>query len=154
MSAPFTMQQRLRFADCDPAGIAYYPRYFALCDAVVEEWTEAVLGVSRRKLHFDLEWGLPTVWVEADFSAVSRLGDWLDFTLAVEDLGRSSVRFLIEVTCDGDRRFGVRYKQVLTDLRRLKSVAFPDEWRKRIEQNRSEPEFGSQTPSSPRMEAP
>ncbi len=133
MSAPFTMRQRLRFQDCDPAGIAYYPRYLALCDAVIEEWTEQEVGVSRRRLHFEFDMGLPTVSLTADFSAMSRLGDWLDFALRVEALGRASIDLAIEATCAGERRFGVRYKQVLVDMGARKPVPWPDEWRARIE---------------------
>jgi 4-hydroxybenzoyl-CoA thioesterase len=127
------MRQRLRFQDCDPAGIAYYPRYFALADGVIEEWTEAVLGVTRRRLHFELDWGLPTVSLQADFAAVSRLGDWLDFALQVTDISRSSVGLAIEARCNGERRFGVRYKQVLVDMATMTSKPWPDDWRQRLE---------------------
>lgn len=133
MSAPFVMRQRLRFQDCDPAGIAYYPRYLALCDGVIEEWTEQVVGVSRWRLHFELDMGLPTVELSADFTAMGRLGDWLDFALSVEALGRSSIALRMEVSCEGERRFGVRFKQVLVDMGKQKAIAWPDDWRARIE---------------------
>jgi 4-hydroxybenzoyl-CoA thioesterase len=132
MSRPFTMRQRLRFADCDPAGIAYYPRYLALCDGVIEEWTEEVVGVSRLKLHFELGWGLPTVALQADFTAVSRLGDQLDFMLTVPALGRSSIELAMEVACAGERRFGITYTQVLVDMGSVKAVPWPENWRARI----------------------
>jgi 4-hydroxybenzoyl-CoA thioesterase len=133
MSGPFTMRQRLRFQDCDPAGIAYYPRYLALCDAVIEEWTESVLGISRGRLHFERKLGLPTVHLEADFVAVSRLGDWLDFKLCVAGLGRSSVSLIMSVASEGSSRFDIRYKQVLIDMTTMKSKAWPAEWRARLE---------------------
>lgn len=132
MSGPFTMRQRLRFSDCDPAGIAYYPRYLALCDGVIEEWTEAVVGVSRLKLHFELDWGLPTVSLQANFTAVSRLGDQLDFALSVTELGRSSIGLAMDVACGGERRFDVAYKQVLVDMKSMKAIPWPDDWRARI----------------------
>lgn len=132
MSQPFAMRQRLRFGDCDPAGIAYYPRYLALCDAVIEEWTEQVVGISRLALHFDLHWGLPTVALQADFAAVSRLGDQLDFSLVVSALGRSSIGLGMQVACSGEPRFAVRYTQVLVDMKLMTSVPWPDEWRARI----------------------
>jgi 4-hydroxybenzoyl-CoA thioesterase len=132
MSRPFTMRQRLRFSDCDPAGIAYYPRYLALCDGVIEEWTEEVVGISRLKLHFELEWGLPTVFLQADFTAPSRLGDQLDFTLGVAELGRSSIGLVMDVACEGERRFGVTYTQVLIDMKSMKAIPWPDDWRARI----------------------
>ena len=36
--ARFETTRVLRFGDCDPAGIAYYPRYFDLLNGVVEDW--------------------------------------------------------------------------------------------------------------------
>ena len=132
MSRPFTMRQRLRFSDCDPAGIAYYPRYLALCDGVIEEWTEAVVGVSRLKLHFELGWGLPTVSLQADFTAASRLGDQLDFALSATEIGRSSIGLAMDVACGSERRFSVVYKQVLVDMKSMKAISWPDEWRARI----------------------
>ena len=80
MSHPFSTARQIRFGDCDPAGIAYYPRYFELCDGVVEDWCEAVL-VSRRVLHLELGLALPTVDLQATFTAPSRLGDHLDISL-------------------------------------------------------------------------
>jgi 4-hydroxybenzoyl-CoA thioesterase len=127
------MRQRLRFADCDPAAIAYYPRYLALCDGVIEEWTEQVIGISRLKLHHDLDWGLPTVKLEAEFTAVSRLGDWLDFQLHVTDLGRTSIGLAMEISCGDERRFDVRYRQVLVDMKTMKALPWPEEWRRNIE---------------------
>jgi 4-hydroxybenzoyl-CoA thioesterase len=35
--ARFETTRVLRFGDCDPAGIAYYPRYFDLLNGVVED---------------------------------------------------------------------------------------------------------------------
>ena len=133
MSIPFTMRQRLRFAHCDPAGIAYYPRYFELADHVIEEWTENVLGVPRRELHMRLGLALPTVHLEAEFAAVSRLGDWLDFALRVEEVGKSSVGLALGASCGEELRFSVRYRQVLVEMEGMKSMPWPDEWRRHLE---------------------
>ena len=133
MSAPFAARRRLRFAHCDPAGIAYYPRYLELCDGVIEDWTEAVIGVSRRSLHCERGLGVPTADLRADFAAPSRVGDWLDFGLRVEEVGRSSIGLAIEVLSGAERRFGVRYRQVLVELDTMRSTPWPAEWRSRIE---------------------
>jgi len=134
MSRPFPARQRLRFAHCDAAGIAYYPRLLELADGVIEDWTEQVLGVARRELHLDLGRGLPTVDLRTQFTNVSRLGDWLDFELRVERIGTSSVDFALEMTCAGDPRLSARYTQVLVELAAMRSLAWPSEWRARIEE--------------------
>ncbi len=38
----------------------------------------------------------------------------------------------IDATSDGERRFGVRYKQVLIDMTKTQSIPWPAEWRARI----------------------
>lgn len=118
----------LRFGHCDPAGIAYYPRYFELCDAAVEDWTAAVLGIDRRTLHLDMGLGLPTVDLHAEFFKPSRLGDLLDFTVGVTRVGRSSVDLTVDVACNGEPRFSVRFTQVLTALTQGKSAAWPPDF--------------------------
>lgn len=133
MTAFFQARRRVRFAHCDPAGMAYYPRYLELCDGVIEDWCEAVLLEPRARLHLELGLGLPTARMEAEFSAPSRLGDWLDFTLQVTSLGRSSIGFSMAANCAGERRFAVTYVQVLVDLKTGRPLPWRDEWRDRIE---------------------
>ncbi|MBY8821430.1 acyl-CoA thioesterase [Sphingomonas colocasiae] len=122
----------LRFAHCDPAGIAYYPRYFELCDAAIEDWTAEVIGISRREMHLDLGLGMPTVDLKASFAAPSRLGDLLDIAVAVERVGRSSVALALDISCAGEARFAVNYVQVLTSLTESRSVPWPDHLLQRL----------------------
>jgi 4-hydroxybenzoyl-CoA thioesterase len=128
----FRVSLPLRFAHCDPAGIAYYPRYFELCDAAIEDWTAAVLGITRREMHMVRGLGLPTVTLTADFAVPSRLGDMLDFAVSVTRVGRSSVDLTVDIDCGGERRFTVRYTQVLTDLAEGKSHPWPPELHERL----------------------
>ena len=129
----FTMQTPLRFAHCDPAGIAYYPRYFEIVDAAVEDWTEAALGVSRAAMHRDMALGTPAVELHASFAAISRHGDLLDVAIAVGEVGRTSLTLDATVTSSGDLRFEVTLKIVLMDLTVMKAKPWPDDWRARLE---------------------
>ena len=133
MSDTFRARRRLRFAHCDPAGIAYYPRYLEMCDGVIEDWCESVLEVPRQVLHPELGLGLPTVRMDAEFIAPSFLGDWLDFELTVTSLGRTSIGFKLLAACKSESRFWITYTQVLMDLKARKAVPWPDEWRQRID---------------------
>ncbi len=128
----FSRTYPLRFAHCDPAGIAYYPRYFEICDGAIEDWTEAVIGVPRRVMHLDMGLALPTVTLDAEFTAVSRLGDPLDIAIEVTSVGNSSVGLRAEVSSNGEQRFAVRYKQVLMTMVTGEAMPWPDEWRARL----------------------
>lgn len=132
MSETFTARMPLRFAHCDPGGIAYYPRYFEIVDAAVEDWTEFALGVSRAILHRDMHLGTPAVAISASFVAISRHGDLLDVAIAVAAVGRTSLALDIEVTSAGELRFAIRLKIVLMDQAR-KATPWPDDWRTRLE---------------------
>lgn len=129
----FTMQTPLRFAHCDPAGIAYYPRYFEILDAGVEDWTEMALGVSRAVMHRDMALGTPAVELNASFAAISRHGDVLDLAIAVGAIGRTSLTLDATVTSSGEPRFTARLKIVLMDLKAMRAVPWPDAWRTRLE---------------------
>lgn len=122
----------IRFAHCDPAGIAYYPRIFELCDSVIEDWTEAVLGVSRRAMHLEMGLGLPTVDLRAEFHSPCRLGDMLEIRLDTERVGNSSVDLALTATCAGEARFGVTYRQVLFTMASGKSLSWPEDWRRKL----------------------
>ena len=136
MTAAFNARYRIRFAHCDPAGIAYYPRYFEICDGAVEDWCEQRLGVPRRRMHLEMNLGMPTVDLQASFVAPSRLGDWLDIALSVDVLGASSVTLLVRACCEGEERFTLRLKQVLMKLDVARSTPWPDDWRRLLEQMR------------------
>lgn len=128
----FRVSLPLRFAHCDPAGIGFYPRYLELCDAAIEEWTLATIGVSRRVMHMEMNLGLPTVDLRAQFSAVSRLGDQLDIDVAVHKVGRSSVELAVDVTSSGEPRFHIDFTQVLICIETMRSMPWPDDWRARL----------------------
>ncbi len=132
MNAPFRVTYPLRFCHCDPAGIAYYPRLLELCDAAIEDWTEATLGVHRRELHIEMKLALPTVDLRATFRAACRLGDLLDIDIEIVRLGRASIDLLVAVRCGGKDRFSIAYTQVLTDMQSMKAQPWPPEWRDRL----------------------
>jgi 4-hydroxybenzoyl-CoA thioesterase len=132
MTKAFRLTTKLRFAHCDPAGIGYYPRYLELCDAAIEDWTAATLGVPRQVMHLEMRLGLPTVDLHARFSAPSRLGDLLDIDISVGRVGRSSIQLAAAVSCAGEPRFDIDYVQVLTRLDTMQAAPWPVEWRERL----------------------
>jgi 4-hydroxybenzoyl-CoA thioesterase len=101
---PFVFSQKVRFQHCDPAGIIFYPRYFEMLNATIEEWFATRLGRSFGEIHGPMEMGVPTVAHETCFHKPSRLGDRLDFTLTPLRLGRSSVTLAVEATCATEPR--------------------------------------------------
>lgn len=132
MSQVFTTARKVRFADCDAAGIVFYPRYFEMLNGVVEDWFAGPLGASFRELHVNREVSVPTAAVEARFIAPSRLEDDLTFSLTVTKLGGASCSLRHVIECDGQRRFEATQTIVFVG-RSLKPEPWPDALRARIQ---------------------
>jgi 4-hydroxybenzoyl-CoA thioesterase len=123
----------IRFSHCDPAGIVFFPRYLEMFNDIVEDWCRDELGFDFTGIHEGRGWGLPTVRLEVDFVAPSRIGDTLTATLAVLAIGTSSVRLSIVLRApDGGDRVRAETVLVLADPRALRGVAIPDDLRRRI----------------------
>lgn len=129
----FSRERRVRFADCDPAGIVFFPQYLVMLSRLVEAWFDEGLGISYSGLIGARRTGLPTVRLGVDFTAVSRHGDLLRQQVAVEKLGRSSLtlRFELHGGAPGASELRLRARQVLvcTSLDTHRPQALPEDLR-------------------------
>jgi len=133
-AARFAAQRLVRFSDCDPAGIVFFPNYFLMLNGVVEDWWQH-LGhpwsdtVTRRRL------GTPTAQLDSTFALPSRLGETLAFELTVEHLGRSSLRLAHRVLGpDGSERVRLAQRLVATSLDTHRPIAWPADIHQAISQ--------------------
>lgn len=123
----------VRFADCDPAGMVFYPRYMEMFNNLVEDWCSEGLGLSFAELHGRRGLGLPTVHLDADFVAPSFLGEVLAAAITLRHLGTSSISLAIRLFGpDGSERVRGSVVLVLMDLRLKRAVAIPREIAVRI----------------------
>lgn len=97
----------VEFNHCDPAGIVFYPRYFEMCNSVVENFFTDIVQAPFSVIHAQAGSGIPAASIQVDFHAPSRLGDKLNFVLSVEKLGRSSLSLLITATCADEKRISI-----------------------------------------------
>lgn len=129
----FERKKLIRFHHCDPAGIVFYPQYLVLCNELVEDWFDGGLGVNFYNLHRELNRGVPMRHLEAEFLAPSVHGDELDFSLAVEKIGGSSMVLRIRAEKDGKLRFASRQTVVWVSIQGgPRPVAIEPEWRERF----------------------
>jgi 4-hydroxybenzoyl-CoA thioesterase len=128
----FVTQQLVRFAHVDPAGIVFYPRYFEMLNAAVEDYFAKVVGVDFAALHGQRNLGVPTVKLDVTFLAPSRLGEWLDMVLEVGKVGRSSMEISVEMRCAGEARVRVAAVLVCMDLTTGRPLAWPDDLRPEV----------------------
>ncbi|KQX39539.1 acyl-CoA thioesterase [Variovorax sp. Root434] len=138
----FRRARLIRFSDCDPAGIVFYPQYFVMLNGLVEDWVNEGLGLSYHGLVAVRRIGLPTVKLEADFRAVSRMGDQVALGLTVQRLGSRSMTLLVRCfdPATGELRMQMQQVLVTTSLETHRAVAIPDDMRAAILRNA--PELG------------
>lgn len=131
----FQVPRRIRFSDCDPAGIVFYPQYFVMFNGLLEDWVDGPLGIGFADLVSRRRIGLPTVRLEADFRAVSRFGDDVTLSLAVERLGGRSLTLALRCCAarDGELRMQVRQVIVTTSLESHGAIDVPPDLRAAIE---------------------
>jgi len=126
MSAPFRNTVRVRFKDCDAAGIVFFPRYFDMLNDLVEDWFGEALDWPFEAMHGSDRCGVPTAEVTTRFLAPSRLGDTLTRELAVTRLGGSSATLLVRFAGPaGDERVAFTQRLVCVDLARIAPRPWP-----------------------------
>jgi 4-hydroxybenzoyl-CoA thioesterase len=82
---------RIEWGDCDPAGIVYYPRYFAYFDACTTALIERALGMSKHDYlkAYDIS-GHPLVDTRSRFVIPTRFGDDVRIETTVMAIRRAS----------------------------------------------------------------
>ena len=125
----YQRQELVRFGSCDPAGIVFYPRYFEMLNAVVEDWFTDGLGVDYAQLLGTRRIGMPSVHLTADFKRISRMGERLLQRVAVTKLGTRSLGLTVHF--EGSDGLRAAFEQVLvcTSLDTHRAQAFPDDLR-------------------------
>jgi 4-hydroxybenzoyl-CoA thioesterase len=135
--ALFSRERLIRFSDCDPAAIIFYPQYFVMFNGLVEDWFNEGLQVGYQRTIITRRIGLPIVRLEADFKAVSKMGDQVLLALNVERLGSRSLT--LQSTCtglsDGVVRMGMRQVLVFMSLETYQAIEIPDDIHAAISQS-------------------
>jgi 4-hydroxybenzoyl-CoA thioesterase len=132
--ARLVVTRMLRFGDCDPSGVAYFPSYLNILCGVTEEFWRRI-GHSWSDMLAGRGIGTPTVHLARDFAAPSTYGDELTFTVSIARLGRSSLELRHEISCGAEKLWSA--KQVLALVHfggRRKPLSWPDDIRAALQQ--------------------
>ena len=124
---------KIEWGDCDPAGIVFYPRYFAMFDASTTALFERALGMTKYQfLKRYQAVGYPMLETAARFLTPTRFGDSVVIETSLSKLGRSSFDVTHRLTKDGELAVECTEKRVWVtrdpdDAERIKSQAIPGE---------------------------
>ena len=97
-----TRRVRIEWADCDPAGIVFYPRYFEIFDASTIALLERALGMTMFQMFktFNIA-GFPLARTRARFIKPTRYGDDVLVDTSVTS-GRASFTIEHRLSLDGE----------------------------------------------------
>jgi 4-hydroxybenzoyl-CoA thioesterase len=129
---------RIEWGDCDPMGIVFFPRYFAIFDDSTAYLFESVLGLNKFKLHDAFAFaGFPLVDARARFLIPSRYGDDVVVESTIAEFRNSSFDVVHRLTKSGElavEGFETRVWVVRdeSDPGRIKAQPIPPEVKERF----------------------
>ncbi|KQY79005.1 4-hydroxybenzoyl-CoA thioesterase [Ensifer sp. Root142] len=130
----YRSKRSLRFGDCDPSGIAYFPSYLNILVGVMEDFF-ASLGFPWKAMIDERQIGVPTVRLDLTFVRPGFQGDELEFELAVRGVGRSSLDMEHTVSAKQIVLWTAKHRVVATSLANHFSLAWPDDIRAALTQH-------------------
>jgi 4-hydroxybenzoyl-CoA thioesterase len=94
---------RIEWGDCDPAGIVFFPRYFAMFDSCTTALFTQALGMSKYQFtrHYGFA-GYPMVDTRARFLKPTKFGDDVEIETQVTEFKRSSFNVQHRLTLGGE----------------------------------------------------
>ena len=129
----FTHAITVRWADCDPARIAYTGRipYFAL--EAIDAWWNIHTGFDWYRGNIDRNVGTPFVHMSIDFRSPVTPRHTLICEVRLIRLGESSVRFAVAGKQDGILCFEGEFVEVFVAADILKKIRVPEDMRPKLE---------------------
>lgn len=124
----FHTTKPLRFGDCDPSGIAYFPSYLNTLVGVLEDFF-ASINADWKTLNQHRRIATPTVQLDLSFVKPGFHGDDLDFTLKVMAVGRSSLTLEHAIHSNGALLWSAKHIIAATSIETHKACAWPDDIR-------------------------
>jgi 4-hydroxybenzoyl-CoA thioesterase len=129
----FALRLPVRFTHTDPAGYVFFPRYFEMLQAVVEEWFTHALQQRYADLIIHRRLGTPTASTQCTFMKPSRLGDEITMAVKLEHIGNSSFRLRFIGTVDDSLRLEAISTLVMISLDDGAPRPIPPDLRARME---------------------
>jgi 4-hydroxybenzoyl-CoA thioesterase len=117
---------RVRFGHADPAGIAYYPRYFEWFHDAFEDFFEAALGEPYAAVLARHDLGFPAVQAACEWRRPARFGERLELEVFLSRLSARSATFEYRARRDGELVATASVKVAGLSMSRHVPAPFPD----------------------------
>ena len=133
MTRTFKKLVTIYWADCDSAGIVYYPKFFDMINVLTEDWFKEALGTSYADLIRTHHIGFPTVRVNCDFLIPCQYGEDIELSLSVAAVGRSSISLEFNGQTGGKPCLRSAHTLVMMSRDTFSAMPIPQELRALIE---------------------
>jgi acyl-CoA thioesterase FadM len=124
---PFVHRIQVRWADCDPANIAYTGRIPALALEAIEAWWEHHTGLDWYRINLDRKIGTPFVHMSLDFRSPVTPRHPLECEVRLKKLGNHSITHVVRAFQDGVLCFEGEFVAVVVDAGAMKPRSLPDD---------------------------
>lgn len=124
---PFSVQERVRWSDCDPLGIIYYGAYVRLFEAAEHEmFREAGLPYDFMRVERKVQ--LPRKAFHVEFHSPARMDELMEIQVGVSRLGETSLTMRFEAynTADGTHRASATLAVVCVEKATVAKRPLPD----------------------------
>jgi acyl-CoA thioesterase FadM len=124
---PFIHRIEVRWADCDPANIAYTARIPAWALEAIDAWWEHHTGFDWYRLNLDRKIGTPFVHMSMDFRSPVTPRHPLECEVTLKKLGNRSITHAVRAFQDGVFCFEGDFVSAFVDMPALKPRTLPDD---------------------------
>ncbi len=128
----FVHEIRVRWADCDPARIAYTGRVACFALEAIDAWWEHTVGDDWYRMNVDDDIGVPFVHMSIDFRKPVTPRHVLECEVRLLSVGGSSVRFQVSGMQDGDRCFKGEFVEAFVRAQAHVKTGVPDMYREKL----------------------
>ena len=125
-------RQRARFGDCDPAGIVFFPAWFAMGHAALEDWFDEALGIGFHALHATRRIATGYAQAEADFFRPGLMGDAIRLTPLVGRVGGASYALTVHIHRDEEELARLHLLVATTELDARRPTPVPPDLREAL----------------------
>lgn len=136
----FAHEVQVHTADCDPAGIVFYPQFLVMTEGAKDNWFARGLGHSRLDLLSKRRLNVEPENVSCEFSLPVRMGEALKFELSVLKINDASVRIRIVGKRHTVEHLSITQTFAFVSLDTRRVVPIPEDLRPRIEEYLAESE--------------
>lgn len=130
LGAAWYHSARVSFGECDPAGIAFAPRYFEIYARAIEAFYVTRLGLDHRALVGQRRIGLAYAKLCSEYFAPLTYGDEVRIYCVIARVGTSSFELVVHLFRDESEMARGRSVNVAISLETMKPIPLPSDIRR------------------------